>query len=67
MPRRPVRPVGRGEKNDDWGRIRNIRYKIKRILAQPKNIDVRHNGRGAQSILVQEVSENINCKTIYKH
>ena len=40
MPRRPVRPVGRGEKNNDRVRIRNRRYKIKRILAQPRNIDV---------------------------
>ena len=40
MPRRPVRPAGRGEKNNDWVRIRNRRYKIKRIVAQPRNIDV---------------------------
>ena len=46
MPRRPARPAGKGEKNNDWVRIRNRRYRIKLILAQPRNIDVRHNGRG---------------------
>ena len=43
--RRPARPAGRREKNNDRIRVRNRRYKIKRYLAQPKNIDVRHNGR----------------------
>ena len=69
------RPAGRGKKNN-LVRIRNRRYKIKRTLAQPRNTDVRRNGRvvrkivleEAQSILVQDVGENINCKTIYnKH
>ena len=45
MPRRPVRPAERGEKNNDQIRIRNRGYNIKRILAQPRNIDVRQNGR----------------------
>ena len=75
MPRRTVRPAARGEKNNDWVRIRNRYYKIKRILAQPKNIDVKHNHRVVrrmivkrrQYILVLDVDENINCKTIYKH
>ena len=43
-PRRPARPAGMGQKNNDWVRIRNRRYKIRRFLAQPKNIDVRQNG-----------------------
>ena len=43
--KRPARPVGRGEKNNDRIRVRNRRYKIKRYLAQPKNIDVKHNGK----------------------
>ena len=38
-------PVGKGKNNNDQVRIRNRHYKIKRILAQPRNIDVRHNGR----------------------
>ena len=53
MPRRPVRPAGRGEKNDDRVRIRNTHYKIKRILAQPRNIDVRHNGRVVRRMVVR--------------
>ena len=53
MPRRPARPAGRKEKNNDRVRIRNRRYKIKRILAQPKNIDVRHNGRVVRRMVVR--------------
>ena len=53
MPRRPVRPAGRGEKNNDRGRIRNKRYKIKRYLAQPRNIDVRQNGRVVRRMIVR--------------
>ena len=52
-PRRPARPAGRGEKNNDPIRVRNRRYKIKRHLAQPKNIDVRHNGRVVRRIVVR--------------
>ena len=48
-----MRPAGRGEKNNEWVRIRNRRYKIKRILAQPRNIDdVRHNGRAVRRMVV---------------
>ena len=53
MPRRPARPAGRKQKNNDRVRIRNRRYKIKRILAQPKNIDVRHNGRVVRRMVVR--------------
>ena len=53
MPRRPVRPAGRGEKNNDRVRIRNKRYKIKRYLAQPRNIDVRQNGRVVRRMIVR--------------
>ena len=53
MPRRPVRPAGRGEKNNDRVRIRNKRYKIKRYLAQPRNIDVRQNGRVVRRVVVR--------------
>ena len=53
MPRRPVRPAGRGEKNYDWVRIRNRRYKIKRYLSQPRNIDVRENGRVVRRMIVR--------------
>ena len=53
MPRRPVRPAGRGQKNNDRVRIRNKRYKIKRYLAQPRNIDVRQNGRVVRRMIVR--------------
>ena len=53
MPRRPVRPAERGEKNNDRVRIRNRGYKIKRTLAQPRNIDVRHNGRVVRRMVVR--------------
>ena len=52
-PRRPARPAGRGEKNNDRIRVRNRRYKIKRHLAQPKNIDVKHNGRVIRRMIVR--------------
>ena len=42
-----------GEKNNDRVRMRNRRYKIKRILAQPRNIDVRHNGRLFRRMVVR--------------
>ena len=52
-PRRPVRPAGRGEKNNDRIRIRNRRYKIKRYVAQPKNVDVKQNGRVVRRMVVR--------------
>ena len=52
MPRRPVRPAGKGEKNNDRVRIRNRRYKVNRYLAQPRNIDVRRNGRIVRRMIV---------------
>ena len=52
-PRRPARPAGRGEKNNDRIRVKNRRYKIKRYLAQPRNIGVRHNGRVVRRMIVR--------------
>ena len=46
-------PAGRGEKNNDRIRIRNRRYKIKRYLAQAKNVDVKHNGRVVRRMVVR--------------
>ena len=44
--RRPLLPAGQGGKNIDNAFIRNRgRYKIKRIMAAPKNVDVKHRGR----------------------
>ena len=37
--------AGRGEKNNDRVRIRNRRYKIKRFMLQPRDIEVMDNGR----------------------
>ena len=48
-----MRRAGRGEKNNDRIRIRNRRYKIKRYLAQPKNIDVKQNGRVVRRMVVR--------------
>ena len=53
MPRRPVRPAARGEKNNDQVKIRDRRYKTKRYLAQPRNIDVRLNGRVVRRMIVR--------------
>ena len=37
---RPVGPPGMGAKNTENVRVRNRRFKIKRMMAQPKNIEV---------------------------
>ena len=47
-----------GQKNNDGVRIRNRLYEIKRYLAQPRNIDVRQNGRIVRRMIVRR-------KTIY--
>ena len=57
-PRRPTRLAGMDQKNNDRVRIRNRRYKIKRFLAQPRNIDVKQNGRVVRRMVVRR-------KTIY--
>ena len=51
--RRPVVPAGRGEKNNDRIRVRNRRYKIKRMTDQARNINVRHNGRIVRRMVVR--------------
>ena len=40
-----MRPPGMGVKNMGNRQVKNRRYKIKRILAQPKNVEVKQNGR----------------------
>ena len=42
-----------GQKNNGRVRVRNRRYKIKRLLAQPKNIDVKQNGRIVRRMIVR--------------
>ena len=53
IPKRPVTPAGVGQKNNDQLRIRNRRYKIKRYLAQPRNIDVRQYGRVVRRMIAR--------------
>ena len=52
-PRRPVRPAGMGEKSNDRIRVRNRRYKIKRLMLQPRNVDVKQNGRVVRRMVVR--------------
>ena len=42
-----------GRKNNDLVRIRNRRYKIKRFLPQPKNINVNQNDRVVRRMVVR--------------
>ena len=42
-----------GVKNMDNKQIRLRRYKIKRFLAQPKNVDVKQNGRVVRRMVVR--------------
>ena len=43
----------RGEKNNDRIRVRNRRYKIKRFILQPRNINVTRNGRVVRRMVVR--------------
>ena len=49
----PARPAWMDQKNNDRVRLRNRRYNIKRFLAQPKNIDVKQNGRVVRRIVAR--------------
>ena len=55
------------QKNNDQIRIRNRRYKIKRCLVQPKNIDVKQNGRVVRRMIVrrQTIYRNTRCRREY--
>ena len=46
-------PAGKGEKSNDRVRIRNRRYEIKRFMLQPRDIEVRHNGRVVRRMVVR--------------
>ena len=52
-PWRSAVPTGRGEKNNDQIRVRNRRYKIKRFMLQPRDVEVRHNGRVVRRMVVR--------------
>ena len=42
-----------GQKNNDQIRIRNRRYKIKRLIAQSKNVEVKRNGVVVRRMVVR--------------
>ena len=42
-----------GQKNSDRIRVRNRRFKIKRFMLQPKDIEVKHNGRVVRRMVVR--------------
>ena len=42
---RPRRPPGMGVKNMGRIRIRNRQFKVKRMIEQPRNVEVKRNGR----------------------
>ena len=48
---RPMFPAGRGEKDNDWIGVRNTRYKIKKYMAQPRDVEVKHNGRVVRMVV----------------
>ena len=52
-PRRPVRSPGMGVKNMGRIRIRNRWFKIKRMMEQPRNVEVKWNGRVVCRIVVR--------------
>ena len=74
-PRRPARPPGMGLKNMERIRIRNRQFKIKRMMKQPRNVEVKRNGRVVRRMVVRrrtvypgEVRRNyyyINTLTVY--
>ena len=52
-PRRPVRPPGMWVKNMGRIRIRNRRFRIKRMMEQPRNVEVKWDGRVVRKIVVR--------------
>ena len=52
-PRRPVKPPGMGLKNMAKIRIRIRRFKIKRMMEQPRNVEVKRNGRVVRRMVVR--------------
>ena len=66
-PRQPVRPPGMGEKNNDRIRIRNRMYKIKRILVQPRDVDVRQNGRVVRRMVVRRKTNDPGTRRSRKY
>ena len=46
-------PAGRGEKNNDRIRVGNRRYRTKRFMLQPRDVEVKHNGRVIRRMVVK--------------
>ena len=46
-------PAGKGEKGNNRIGVRNTHYKIKRYMAQPGNVKVKHNGRVVRRMVVR--------------
>ena len=46
-------PAGRGEKNNDRIIVRNRSRKIKRFIRQPRNVEVKYNGRVVRRMVVR--------------
>ena len=42
-----------GQKNNDQIRIRNRRYKVKRLIIEPKNVEVKRNGVVVRRMVVR--------------
>ena len=53
-----INETQKASNNNDRVRIRNRGYEIKRFLAQPRNVDVKHNGRVVRRMVLRR-------KTIY--
>ena len=51
--RRPMFARGRGDKDIDQLGVRNTRYKIKRYIAQPKDVKVKHYDRVVRRMVVR--------------
>ena len=52
-PRRPVRPSGMGVKNIKRIKIINRRFKIKGVMEQPRNVEIKRNGKVVRRMVVR--------------
>ena len=52
-PRRPVRPPGMGVKNIERIKIINRGFKIKGAMEQPRNVEVKRNGKVVRRMVVR--------------
>ena len=52
-PRWPVRPLAMGVKNMGRIRISNRQFKVKRMMEEPRNVEVMRNGRVVRRMVVR--------------